>query len=39
MSVNPQTYLPDTSSPDFVQNLEKMYLGGMFEGLPTYEEI
>ena len=20
------------------QNLEKMYLGGMFEGLPVYEE-
>ena len=25
--------------PREAQNLEKMYLGGMFEGLPTYEEI
>ena len=25
--------------PREAQNLEKMYLGGMFEGLPTYEKI
>ncbi len=25
--------------PREAQNLEKMYLGGMFEGLPSYEEI
>ena len=25
--------------PREAQNLEKMYLGGMFEGLPLYEEI
>ena len=25
--------------PREAQNLEKMYLGGMFEGLPKYEEI
>jgi hypothetical protein len=25
--------------PREAQNLEKMYLGGMFEGLPIYEEI
>lgn len=25
--------------PREAQNLEKMYLGGMFEGLPTYEEL
>ena len=25
--------------PREAQNLEKMYLGGMFEGLPVYEEI
>lgn len=24
--------------PREAQNLEKMYLGGMFEGLPAYEE-
>lgn len=28
-----------TFKPREAQNLEKMYLGGMFEGLPTYEEI
>lgn len=26
-------------SPRMAQNLEKMYLGGMFEGLPNYEEV
>lgn len=26
-------------SPREAQNMEKMYLGGMFEGLPKYEEI
>ena len=25
--------------PREAQNLEKMYLGGMFEGLPVYEEV
>ena len=25
--------------PREAQNLEKMYLGGMFEGLPIYEEV
>ena len=25
--------------PREAQNMEKMYLGGMFEGLPSYEEI
>lgn len=25
--------------PREAQNMEKMYLGGMFEGLPTYEEV
>ena len=25
--------------PREAQNLEKMYLGGMFEGLPLYEEL
>lgn len=25
--------------PREAQNLEKMYLGGMFEGLPSYEEV
>ncbi len=25
--------------PREAQNMEKMYLGGMFEGLPIYEEI
>ena len=25
--------------PREAQNMEKMYLGGMFEGLPVYEEI
>src|SRR5699024_12273688 len=25
--------------PREAQNLEKMYLGGMFEGLPNYEEV
>ena len=27
------------SAPREAQNLEKMYLGGMFEGLPIYEEV
>ena len=25
--------------PREAQNLEKMYLGGMFEGLPDYEKV
>ena len=25
--------------PREAQNMEKMYLGGMFEGLPLYEEL
>ena len=25
--------------PREAQNLEKMYLGGMFEGLPIYDEV
>lgn len=25
--------------PREAQNLEKMYLGGMFEGLPMYEKV
>lgn len=28
-----------TYKPREAQNLEKMYLGGMFEGLPSYEEL
>ena len=46
--INRITFLDESGSnvtrisqfkPREAQNLEKMYLGGMFEGLPTYEEI